>query len=169
MKKCLFAIATGIIIAGIISGCTPSSTKSSQPLTKVETNGLKPSTPSTSWRAVGDESFLLQGKIVGVHMASPEYSLKLHIDYIIVPGALRRPSPKFPYNVGTTVTIRFDEPFPSKGPMEPKVGNEIELRVMQYTAGSNRTPFWGSRVSQYCYEKNGQFYDANGDVVTVAT
>jgi hypothetical protein len=169
MKKYAAALALAMISSGILSGCA-ASWPQSQPLTRVETktSSSKASMPSTQWKAVGDESFLLQGKIVGVRDGSGEHSLKLHIDAIIVPGPPRSSYPKFPYRVGTTVTVQFDRPFPSEGPMEPRIGEEVELGVRQYTTESHEQPFWGSTLSEYYYEKNGQFYDENETVVAVA-
>lgn len=128
----------------------------------------QPSAPASQNRwspVVGGSYFLLQGKITDFGENVHGMFLKLRIDHIIMPGPLRTPAPKFQYSVGDTVTVQFKGPFPVK----PKVGNEIELGVKQYTADSRHQPFWGSTESQYYYQKNGQFYDENGHVVGIAT
>lgn len=127
---------------------------------EVQVKGLKSSAPVT-WHAIGNSYFLIQGEIVGIHIDAP-YTLKLHIKSISVPGPLRTPSPKVPYQVGETVDIQFNHPFATLGPMKPKLGIHVIVGVRQYTAGANQPPFWGSNAGQYFYEKHGQFYGCNG-------
>lgn len=171
MNKLHAALATAIISVTLSTGCGPNPTKSSLPpaLHVAPGPSMIKSTTSRTWNPVGIESFLLQGRVVGIHTGRSENDLKLHIDHIILPGPLRTPSPKFPYPVGGTVTIPFDTPFARTGPMTPKIGEEIEVDVRQYTTGSHQKPFWGSDERHYYYQKDGQFYDENGHVTAVAT
>lgn len=164
MNKYLSLAIAGLFGIIMVSGCSPMSVTatnsfaSNVPL-QTESNVTFP-TSSLNWKSTGENSFLLQGKIVGINDKAP-YLLTVKLEQAIVQGAVVS-QPKFPESAGSPVTIQFKEPFAKQGSMEPKKGEEVILGVKQYNIGTNTAPFWGSDASQYYYKKNGKFYGETG-------
>lgn len=68
-----------------------------------------------------------------------------------------------PFQVGSTIEVRFDEKLTLKGQINPKAGDEIILGVGQYAEAGSQSTFLGSEYKTYYYQKNGKFYDINGN------
>jgi hypothetical protein len=171
VEKYVGSVVVGLLSTVIISGCATNQFQPSHSTTKtpVKTVISSPAPlPSNTWHFVGNDMFLLQGKVMGIDVVGQ--SLKLRIDDITPNGPLRKPTPELPYPIGSTVTIRFKQPFPTKGPLKPSIGESVQLWVGQYTAGTNHQPFLGSDTTHsFYYEKNGKFYNADGEQPIVLT
>lgn len=171
MNKYAGSTVVGLMGVLFISGCTPNHTQTSQsvPQTPVSNVVVAP-TPSTStdWRYVGTGDFLLQGNITAVDMGS--HAIKLKIHDTTPNGPLRAPTPKFPYPIGSIVTIYFMHPLPGNGTMKPVIGEVVEVWVDQYTVGTSQTSFFGSGMTNgFYFEKNGKYVNAKGEQPNILT
>lgn len=124
---------------------------------------------STTWRFVGRDMFLLDGRVMGFDVRRK--TLQLRIDQITPDGPLQTPTPSLPNPVHSTVTIWFTQSYPTKGPRKPVIGEEVQVWVGQYKAGSSNKVFLGNKdmTNSLYFKKHGKFLNAQGEQPIVLT
>lgn len=154
----------GIAVMSVFVWGVP--TGESQPLHSNEASERSVLMPLTTVRKDGNP-YLLEGEIIGLQESLHNTCLlKLRIDHV-VNFKWGTHIPLFPDRIGSFVSIRFDERFPPTGPMRPRIGEEVEVIVRRHSGGEHKSPYWWSNLESYYYNKDGQFYDAKGQIVAV--
>lgn len=170
MKKYLWTFIITAITVLITSGCTTisknlSSGKMSSDKTNYANNtnpNMNSLSPSNNWFT--GLIFLVDGKIIQIHHTKP-YSIELNV---IGSTSLTKPSPEFPVSPGSKITIRFTNNLPSKGVLNPTIGERVEIGVKEYKIGIKKKLLWLSN-GKFFYFKNGEFFNSKGYNIGVAT
>ncbi|WP_018130723.1 hypothetical protein [Effusibacillus pohliae] len=120
---------------------------------------------STKWQLVG-KTYTVQGIIVSINQTPEEFkSLSLKVEKNIIGSTSSVDNPNFPFQVGSTVEIRFDERLADKGAINPRVGDQVILSVGQFALSGSQSTFWGSKFNGYVFEQGGKFYNSKGEIV----